>query len=157
MPDEPVDHVQCASYTHARRHPLVIGKIAGWTPPFQLSLTQLGVLLLTALAMAQTWRLWALRLPPALALVVGVGVPVGLTWAVRRVRVEGRSLARAALGWLALWSVPSAGVVLGRAHRERRPVALGGVRMSVAAEPPPAAGAGDADHADGANASREGP
>ena len=144
--------VHCATYTHARRHPMVLGRIAGWTPPFQLSLAQIGVLLVGFWVMFQTWRLWAPALPSSLALIIGAGVPIGLTWAVRRVRVEGRSLARAALGWVSLWSTPPKGTLRGRPHREYRPVSLVGVQMNVAADPEgpfdidvPALGAGAVD------------
>ena len=85
--------------------------------------------------MVQTWQCWAPALPSSLALIVGAGVPIGLTWAVRRVRVEGRSLPRAALGWLSLWSVPPKGQLRGRPHREHRAVSLVGVHMNVAADP----------------------
>ena len=135
MPEEAgAPAIRCATYTHARRHPMVLGRIAGWTPPFQLSLTQIGVLLVSFYAMVQTWGLWATALPDSLALILGVGIPVGLTWAVRRVRVEGRSLPRAALGWVMLWSVPPKGVLRGRPNREHRAVSLASVRMNVAAE-----------------------
>ena len=40
-----------------------------------------------------------------------VGVPIAAAWAVRHVRVEGRSLARTALGYVALLSRPSTGRV----------------------------------------------
>lgn len=136
MSDEPVAQIRCASYTHARRHPMVLGRIAGWTPPFQLSLTQIAVLLLTFFAMVKTWWLWAEPLPGTLALVLGAGVPVGLTWAVRRVRIEGRSLPRAAVGWVALWCTPQKGALRGRPYRDRPAVSLGSVRMYVAADPP---------------------
>jgi hypothetical protein len=134
MPDEPVELVTCASYTHARRHPMVLGRIAGWTPPFQLSLTQIGVLLVSFFVMVKTWWLWAEPLPGSLALVMGAGVPIALTWAVRRVRVEGRSLVRAAVGWVWLWCTPHKGSLRGRPYRERPAVSLAPVRMSVAAE-----------------------
>ena len=113
------ERIVCRTYTHARRHPMVLGRIAGWAPPFQLSVTQIVVLAATFGAAVKTWALWAPQLPDVVALVVLVAVPAGLTWSVRRVRVEGRSLPRAALGWLALWSMPACGIVLGRPHRER--------------------------------------
>ena len=46
----------CATYTHARRHPMVLGKIAGWTPPFQISIPQLGVIVGTFIVEMATWR-----------------------------------------------------------------------------------------------------
>jgi hypothetical protein len=139
MAEEPAGVVSCATYTHARRHPMVLGRIAGWTPPFQLSLVQIGVLLVSFFVMVQTWWLWAEPLPGSLALVVGAGVPVGLTWAVRRVRIEGRSLPRAAVGWVSLWCTPHRGTLRGRPFRDPPAVQLGSVRMNVAGEPADAA------------------
>jgi hypothetical protein len=112
--------VRCASYTHARRHPMVLGRIAGWAPPFQLSITQILVVLGVFVAMTWSWSGWAPILPSSLALLAAIGVPVGAGWAVRHVRVEGRSLARTALGYLALWSAPTGGRVAGRPLRHRR-------------------------------------
>lgn len=119
--DQPTERIRCRTYTHARRHPMVLGRIAGWTPPFQLSVTQIAVLMTSFAAAIKTWSLWAPILPPAVAAIVLIGVPSSLAWAVRRVRVEGRSLPRAALGWAALWSTPRHGTVAGRTHRQRPP------------------------------------
>lgn len=113
--------VACASYTHARRHSMVLGRIAGWTPPFQLSVAQICVLLASFLCLTWTWRFWAPVLPDTVATLVVLGVPTGLAWAARRVRVEGRSLGRAALGVVTLWSMPTTGVVGGRPARRPRP------------------------------------
>jgi hypothetical protein len=114
------ERIRCRTYTHARRHPMVLGRIAGWTPPVQLSVTQIIVLLASLGAAVRTWQWWAAPLPDAVALVAVLGIPVVLTWAARRVRVEGRSLPRAVLGTLALWAVPRDGIVAGRPCRERR-------------------------------------
>jgi hypothetical protein len=126
--------IACATYTHARRHPLVLGRIGGWAPPFQLTITQLGTIAATDLLLVWTWRLWATPLPDTFAALVAVGAPVGAGWAVRRLRVEGRSLARAGLGRLALWCAPTAGVVGGRPHRDRRPWSWAGTRSYLAGE-----------------------
>lgn len=91
----------CATYTHARRHPMVLGKIGDWTPPFQLTLPQLVVIVVVLGLEYLTWDLWAARLPLIPALILFLGLPVGLAWVVRRARVEGRSLLRTAMGWLA--------------------------------------------------------
>lgn len=130
---EPDDVISCATYTHARRHPMVIGQIGGWTPPFQLSVAQVGVLLVSILAMTQLWRTWGSFLPSWLAVVLVVGVPAALTWSVRKARIEGRSLARTAIGWLAFLGRSRLGKVGGRAYqRSGRAVALGGARVFVA-------------------------
>ncbi len=122
MTDTPTNAgVSCASYTHARRHPMVLGRIAGWTPPFQLSVVQIGVLLGGYATVTWTWRFWGPLLPGPLAPMLAMGVPPALAWVARRVRVEGRSLARAAMGWVMLWSAPTSGQVGGRPSGRARP------------------------------------
>lgn len=123
MPDDLA--VPCASYTHARRHPMVLGRIAGWTPPFQLTVTQVLVVLTTFVLLTWSWSMWAPHLPSTISFMAAVGVPIGAAWAVRHVRVEGRSLARTALGYLALLSSPSSGRLAGRPHRPARAARTG--------------------------------
>lgn len=112
--------VECASYTHARRHPLVLGRIGGWAPPFQLSLTQLVVLLGGFAAMVWTWSAWAPLVPDTAATMASLGAPSLAAWALRRVRIEGRSLPRGLLGYLLAFSAPADGVVAGRPLRTGR-------------------------------------
>lgn len=131
MPDHRVT-IACASYTHARRHPMVLGRIGGWAPPFQLSIAQLVVLVASFGAMTWTWSAWAPLLPDTVAMMVAAGVPVTAAWALRRVRIEGRSLPRAALGHLVLWSQPTAGVVAGRPYRPGPPRRSDGARTWLA-------------------------
>lgn len=132
MSDEPVDHVACATYTHARRHPLVIGHVAGWTPPFQLSLPQLAVLAGMFWLEMQTWHLWGRFLPRTVGIIVAVCVPCAVAWVVRRARVEGRTLMRAAVGYLVLLSTPRHGRVRGRPLTVPRARALGHHRTYLA-------------------------
>jgi hypothetical protein len=115
------DQIMCATYTHARRHPMVLGRIGGWTPPFQLSLTQLGVVVAALLVETQTYRWWGQWIPKLLGLVVIVGFPCGLAWAVRSARVEGRGLPRAAVAYLSMLWLPRDGQVGGRPYKESRP------------------------------------
>lgn len=119
MAGEEVERVVCASYTHARRHPMVLGRIAGWTPPFQVSVTQLGVLVGSFLTLHWLRPLWGAVVPGGSALVL-LGLPCLLTWMVRRVRLEGRSLPRAGMGWVQLWSTPTTGKAGGQPVREAR-------------------------------------
>lgn len=108
--------VECASYTHARRHPLVLGRIGGWTPPFQLTVTQLAVLVVGLVVGAASRPLWG-RLPGGGVLVVAV--VVAAAWLARYARPEGRSPLAFAAGWVA-WAVrPRRGMTNGR--RVRRP------------------------------------
>jgi hypothetical protein len=125
--------IVCATYTHARRHPLVLGQIGGWTPPFQLTLTQIGVLLVALFLEVRTWRWWGAHLPRVLAVVAAVGVPALLAWAVRRARIEGRSVPRAALAWFIFLLTPRRGRVGGRPDRPARPGWPGGAPVYVAA------------------------
>ncbi|HUP86842.1 MAG TPA: hypothetical protein VM143_14385 [Acidimicrobiales bacterium] len=112
--------IACASYTHARRHPMVLGHIAGWTPPFQLTITQVLVALTTFMLLTWSWQVWAPLLPSTLSLIAAVGLPCTAAWVVRHLRVEGRSLARTALGYVALLSAPTGGQAGGRPVRPAR-------------------------------------
>jgi hypothetical protein len=134
MPDDQAQPIVCASYTHARRHPMVLGTIADWSFPFQVTITQIGVFLVGLVAVNQTWRFWAPLLAPVVATIVGVGLPVLVAWFARRVRIEGRSPLRAALGWIQLWSAPAAGVIGGRPARPGRPSDLSQHRIIVAGD-----------------------
>jgi hypothetical protein len=106
--------VACSSYTHARRHPKVLGKIGGWAPPVQLSFTQLATFAAVAVTLVMSWELWATWLPPLLRLVVITAAPSAAAWAVRRSRVEGRSLVRTATGFATLACQPRTGSLAGR-------------------------------------------
>lgn len=133
MSDDSDDQIVCATYTHARRHPMVLGNIGGWTPPFQLTLVQVAVLMVTYVVEVQTWRYWGHVLPATVNVVVAAGVPCLLAWAVRRTRIEGRSLPRLVLGWLQFAAVPRTGVVSGRPYRPARPASPLSTAVYVAA------------------------
>jgi hypothetical protein len=129
--------IVCATYTHARRHPMVLGHIGGWTPPVQLSIPQVVVLIAGAWIETATWRWWGVHLPRSVAVLVAIAVPFVAAWSVRRVRVEGRSLARAALGWASWLSSIGPGRVGGRPCRPGREVALDRCEVYVAPQPRP--------------------
>lgn len=114
MSDPTATPVLCASYTYARRHPKVLGRIGGWAPPVQLSFVQLGTLAVSLVLLTLTWDVWAPVLPPSVRLLVITGLPSGACWAVRRSRLEGRSLVRTAVGALTLTCRPRGGSVHGR-------------------------------------------
>lgn len=114
------DVVVCATYTFARRHPKVLGRIGGWAPPVQLSFVQLGTFAATITILVWSWGLWAPWLPPLARLLVVAGVPSVLCWAVRRSRVEGRSLVRAGLGFVTLACQPRGGTLAGRPAPSQR-------------------------------------
>jgi hypothetical protein len=125
--------ITCATYTHARRHPLVIGKIGDWTPPFQFTLPQLGVFLAVLYVEAQTWRYWGHLLPQLLGVLTFLGLPVACAWAVRKARWEGRSLPRAVLGWMTYATLPRRGQASGRTYRHPPARALHGTQVYVMA------------------------
>ena len=114
------ERIECATYTHARRHPMVLGKIGGWTPPRQLTVAQIFVLLGSFFILVKTSALWSQLLPGGMATMVVLGVPAAATWSVRRARVEGRSLARAGVGFAQCIGRPSRGSVQGKPGRFRR-------------------------------------
>ena len=111
---DPGEVVACASYTFARRHPKVLGRIGGWAPPVQLSFVQLGTFAAAICGLVWSWDWWAPWLPPLARLLVVAGVPSVLCWAVRRSRLEGRSLVRTGLGFVTLACQPRTGTLAGR-------------------------------------------
>lgn len=121
MDDELDNQITCATYTHARRHPMVMGNIGGWTPPFQVTMPQLAVLVVSYFIEIWTWRWWGALLPRVPAIMLAIGLPCFLAWIVRRTRLEGRSLPRTVLGWLMLTWTPRMGQVGGRPNRPARP------------------------------------
>jgi hypothetical protein len=115
--------IACRTYTHARRFPLVIGKIGGYALPTPLTPAQVVVLLgSTALLLAT--RGWWAHLPGATDLLVAMAVPPALTWAVRHATVEGRTPLRAAMGYLTYATRPRRGLRGGRPVTVTRPVHL---------------------------------
>lgn len=97
----------------------MIGNIQGLRIP-PVTPAQLGIFVATLVLLPMTRSVWARLGGPANGVVV-VGLPVGLAWAARAVRMEGRALWRAGLGWLQLFAAPRHGVRLGRPEREMRP------------------------------------
>lgn len=128
------DEIICATYTHARRNPMVLGNIGGWTPPFQLTLVQVVVLIASYVVEVQVWSAWGGNLPTAPALIAMVGLPCLLAWAVRHTRIEGRSLPRLAVGWVQFLARPRRGAVAGRPYRPERPRSPLGGYVYVAGE-----------------------
>lgn len=115
--------IQCRTYTHARRFPLVIGKVGGYALPTPLTPAQVVVLLGTVTLELMTRQYWA-RFPGPLDLVVALILPVGLSWVVRHATVEGRSPLRFAMGLLTYAIRPRRGLRDGRPVAADRPVNL---------------------------------
>lgn len=122
---EPDGHVVCRVYTRARRHPNVIGVIGGWTLPWPLTPTQLGVLLGSFALLLSTRQLWAF-LPGSFNTMIVGGGPIFLCWAVRHLRMEGRSPVRMAAGAASYLVRPRQGTLHGKAYRISRCCRFGG-------------------------------
>jgi hypothetical protein len=130
----PDARLACRSYTHARRHPWVIGKIGGWALPTPLSPTQLLVLVSSFLVLLWTRAAWA-HLPGVVNLAIQAGLPMTLAWTVRHVRMEGRPPLRMIAGAVVYAASPKGGVLYGRPYREAGPKRMAGARIFVAAMP----------------------
>jgi len=136
---EHAEPIVCYSYTFARRYPLVIGKIGGWAPLWgPATPTQYGVAVGSAIALLWTRQYWGI-LPGPLNLLIIVGIPFALAWAVRSARFEHRAPMRALAGLVTLFTAPPKGRVNGRAYFEPRPDPLRGNRIFVAELPAPKA------------------
>ncbi|QIB49530.1 hypothetical protein [Streptomyces aureoverticillatus] len=110
------------TYTRARRHPWVLGKIGDWTLPLgpytpaQLTIAAVGIF-----ALIKTFSWWAPSLGPVP--VVGLGVAV---WLARASRLGGRAPLWVAYGWAQFALQPSSGRINGRTVRPRSLRALHG-------------------------------
>lgn len=118
------------SYTHALRHPVVIGHVAGWRLPWAVSATQLGAIAATAAMLLGTRPVWA-HFGGVGNLVVFCLLVAAAGWAVRHWRVEGRSPVRFAAAWLAVILGPKGGVCNGRMVRTNRPVRGSAVGITI--------------------------
>ena len=78
------------SYTQALRHPVIIGHVAGWRLPWALSASQLGAVAAMSGLLLATRPLWA-HLGSIGNLAVFTVAVMGVGWAVRHWRIEGRS------------------------------------------------------------------
>lgn len=113
-PDDDL-RIDCRVYTHARRHPIVIGNIQGLRiPPVTPAQLLVGVGSLVLLVLSQP--IWA-HFGGAVNGLLMIAVPLGLAFAARALRVEGRAPWRAGLGWFMLVAAPRRGRRLGKPER----------------------------------------
>lgn len=130
------------SYTRARRHPLVIGKLpgAGRLPGGPYTITQIVTMVVMFLLLVITRQLWARF--GVIDILVLAALPWGTAWALRYARLDGRDPARALRSLLVYASSPAGGRLAGSPQRQRRPqLALATctvhVRTPTAAAPTP--------------------
>lgn len=120
--------IECRSYTFARRYPLVVGKIGGAALWWPMSLTQLGVLVVSVVVLFRTRGWWA-HLGALGNLALGVGLPAVLTWMVRHLRIEGRSPLRTLVGAAGYLFAPRRGLRHGKPALPTRATLLIGARL----------------------------
>ncbi|MFE4515392.1 hypothetical protein ACFRMQ_14515 [Kitasatospora sp. NPDC056783] len=108
------------SYTRARRHPLVVGKLpgAGRIPGGPYTVTQIVTMVVGFMVLTMTRALWAHF--GLLDIVIMIALPWGLAWVMRYARVDGRDPARAIRSLLVYASAPGAGRLAGRPQRRGR-------------------------------------
>ncbi|MFG7941238.1 MULTISPECIES: hypothetical protein [Streptomyces] len=129
-------------YTRARRLPLVLGQWEGrrlWGGPY--TVPQLVTMFVVLLGMVAAFPLWGhLGLLNAVPL---VGVPYAASFAVRSLRVEGRSPFAVLAGLAALAAAPRQGRLGGQPLHAPRPVLLSGAcTLTWCPAPAPTAGRG---------------
>ena len=126
--DDNGDHrLTCWSYTHARRHPSVLGKVGGAHLPFgPYTPTQGVIFLLTAGTLFFTKQWWGQVVGASLRVVVQFGVPAAAMFVFRNLRIEGRSPLFFLFGIITLAFTPRHGFLRGRRGRPPRPALLFG-------------------------------
>lgn len=127
------------TYTKGRRQPYLIRKWPGsnWALPLgPYTVTQLLVFVGSVYLLLSYRHMWAKF--GGFNLLIGVGLPLALTYASRHTRIEGRDPLRAGVALVALLLQPRAGYLGGGPWRRPRPVRSRGGRFPIA-DPPPAA------------------
>lgn len=132
------------SYTRARKHPLVIGKLpgAGRLPGGPYTITQVMTMVISFGLLVMTRDLWAHF--GAMNFVLMALIPWGLAWVLRYARLDGRDPARAVRSLFIYSSTPAQGRLAGKPQRVARPrlaTATCTVRVRSAERPAPAAAA----------------
>ncbi|WP_327325215.1 conjugal transfer protein [Streptomyces sp. NBC_01210] len=128
------------SYTRARKHPLVIGKLPGGgrIPGGPYTITQIVTMVGVFILLLGLRDLWAVfGLGNALIL---IAFPWGLAWLMRYARMDGRDPARALLGLITYGTSPPGGRLAGRPQRTFRSKSVT-ARVTVRLRPPTAGSA----------------
>lgn len=118
----------CWSYTHARRHPSVLGKVGGANLPFgPYTPMQFVTFIVMFLFLMMTKGAWGSVIGSGVGRTgVLIFVPGGMMWFVRNVRVEGRSPFRFAFGVIQRLAAPRHGLCRGKRMSRPRPRPLHG-------------------------------
>ena len=89
-----VEFIDCACYTHGRRHPEVLGSLGLTKLPFQVTGPALGAFFVTGVLMVGTWvkgGWWTWLLPTPLNAMLCVVVPIAMGVVSQYARVDGRN------------------------------------------------------------------
>jgi hypothetical protein len=128
------------TYTRGRRQPYLVRKWPGsnWALPLgPYTITQLVVFVVSVYLLFSYRDLWAHF--GSFNVVVGVGIPVALTYATRQTRIEGRDPLRAGVALAGLLLAPRGGYVAGAPVRPGRTWRLRSGHIPVAPMPEGAA------------------
>ncbi len=114
--------IECWSYTHARRHPSVLGKVGGANLPFgPYSPAQIVTFMVLFALLLMTKGTWGHVIHGGVMRTgVLIFVPGGAMWFVRNVKVEGRSPFRFLIGFIQSWIAPRHGLCRGKRMKRRR-------------------------------------
>jgi hypothetical protein len=127
------------SYTKGRRQPYLIRKWPGsnWALPLgPYTITQLVTFVASVYVLLAYRDVWAHFGP--FNLIIGVGIPLLLTYVTRHTRIEGRDPLRAGVALASLLLQPSTGYLRGGPVKTQKPVRQRGGRFPIAALPQPA-------------------
>lgn len=128
--------ITCHNFSDIRRRPLVIGKLDQVRLPFVVTMPQLAVGALTFALLFVTRPAWGAVMSDRLHIVTFVLVPILVAQQVSRTSIEGRTVSKAALGFLRLWLAPHDGEINGR---RRRPAASDALEVRPLVPLPPTA------------------
>ncbi len=106
--------ITCHNFSDIRRRPLVIGKLDQVRLPFVVTMPQLAVGALTFGLLFLTRPAWGAVMSDRLHIVMFVVVPIVVAQQVSRTSIEGRTVSKAAVGFLRLWLAPRHGEINGR-------------------------------------------
>jgi len=113
--------LECWSYTHARRHPSVLGKVGGAHLPFgPYTPTQGVIFIVTFGTLFATKQWWTLIVGSSLRIGVLFGLPALAMFLFRNLRIEGRSPFFFLIGVIQLLVSPRHGYLRGRRARSPR-------------------------------------
>ncbi|MEM9561588.1 MAG: hypothetical protein AAGA93_03155 [Actinomycetota bacterium] len=126
--------ITCHNFSDIRRRPLVIGKLDQVRLPFVVTMPQLAVGALTFGLLFLTRPFWGAVMSDRLHIVLFVVLPIVVAQQVSRTSIEGRTVSKAAVGFLRLWLAPRHGEINGQ---RRSPAASGPLSLQPLLPPEP--------------------